>query len=66
MYWLIGIIVRVFASCLGDCSSIPDQVIPKVKKQWYSIAPCLTKHCKVKGKWSNPGKEVAPSPYTLV
>ena len=32
-------------------------------KKWYLMPPCLTQHYKVqiKGKWSYPGKGVAPS-----
>ena len=68
----IWIMVRVFANGLGDLGSIPGWVIPKKKKKkeekkkkkrGYLMLPCLTlsiiRH--VKGKWSNPGKGVAPS-----
>ena len=60
--WLdIGIMVRVFANGLGDLGSIPGQVIPKTQK----MAPCLTLSIlkyRSKENWSNPGKEVVPSP----
>ena len=59
--------VRVFASGLGDLSSIPDQVIPKTQK-WYLMPPCLTLSIiryRLRAKWSNPGKEVVPSPTPL-
>ena len=38
-------------------------------KKWYFIPPCLTLsniRYISRVKWSNPGKGVAPSPYTLV
>ena len=38
-------------------------------KKWYSMPPCLTLSIVRYGsrvKWSNPGKGVAPLPYTLV
>ena len=47
-----------------DLGSIPGQVIPKTQK-WYLMPPCLTLSIIRYGsrvKWSNPEKEVAPSP----
>ena len=62
--WPISIMVRVFANGLGDQGSIPGQVIPKTQKMILDVALLNTQHYKVqiKGKWSNPGKGVAPSP----
>ena len=58
----IGILLRVFANGPGDRGLIPGQVIPKTLKML--LDKYLTLHYKVriKGKWSNPGKGVAPSP----
>ena len=56
--------VRVFASGLGDLGSIPGQVIPKTQK-WYLMLPCSTLSIIRYGsnvKWSNAGKGVAPYP----
>ena len=49
--------LKVFANNLGDRDLIPDPVISKTQR---------IVHYKVwiKGKWNNPEKEVAPSPYT--
>ena len=59
--WFIknGIVVRVFANDLGDQSSIP-----KNQKMAFDASLLNTLHYKVwiKGKWSNPGKGVVPSP----
>ena len=38
----IGLLCRVFANGPGDRGSIPDWVIPKLKK-WYLMLPCLTR-----------------------
>ena len=49
---------RVFTNGPGDLYSIPGL-------KWYFIPPCLTlSNIKyvLRVKWSNPGKEVAPSP----
>ena len=56
IYIIIAKLVKVFANGSGDQGSTPAQVIPK------------TQHNKVqiKGKWSNPGKKLLPSPYTLM
>ena len=56
--------VTVFANGLGDLGSNPDGVIPKTQKMVLDATLLNTQHYKVriKVKWSNPGKEVAPSP----
>ena len=58
----IGKMVRVFANGLGDLSSIPGRVIPKTQKMVLDASLLYTQHYKVRVKWSNPGKGVAPSP----
>ena len=59
----IGLMVRVFATGPADQSSIPGRVIPKLLKILLNASLCNTQHYKarIKGKWSNPGKGVAPS-----
>ena len=54
--------VRVFANGLGDQGSIPGRVIPKAQKMILDTFLLNTEHYKVRIKWSNPGKGVAPSP----
>ena len=54
--WRILLVQIMFANGLGDLCSIPGRTIPKT---------CLTLIIIRYGsriKWSNPGKEVAPSP----
>ena len=54
----------MFANGPGDLGSIPGRVIPKTQKMVLDASLLNTQHFKVwiKGKWSNPGKGVAPSP----
>ena len=61
---IIGIMVSVFISGLGDQGSIPGQVIPKTQKMVLDASLLNTQNYKVwiKIKWSNPEKGVAPSP----
>ena len=64
----IDLMSKVFGNGLGDRGSIPDRGIPKIKK-WHLIPPCLTLSTiryVSKVKWTNPEKNVAPSPYTSV
>ena len=42
--------------------SIPGRVIPKTQKMVLDAALLSTQHYKVRVKWSNPGKGVAPFP----
>ena len=58
----IGLVGRVFANGPGDLCSIPGQVIPKPQKIVLDTSMLNTQHNKVriKGKWSNLGKGVAP------
>ena len=64
----IGLVGRVFASGPGDLGSIPGPVIPKTLKMVLDMSLLNTQQYKVriKGKVSNPGKGVVPSPYTSV
>ena len=54
----------VFANGPGDLGSIPCRVIPKNLKMVLDTSLFNTQQYKVriKGKWSNSGKGVAPSP----
>ena len=63
-YRPMSTIVREFANGLGDLGSIPGLVIPYTEKMALDASLLNTQHYKVriKGKWSNPGKGVAPSP----
>ena len=54
---------RVFANGPGDLGSIQSL------KKWYLMPPCLIiSNIKYgsRAKWSNPGKEVAPSTTTVI
>ena len=64
VYRPISIMVKVFANGPGDRGSIPGRVIPKTQKMVLDISLLNTQHYKVqiKGKWSNPRKELANSP----
>ena len=55
--------VRVSANGPGDVGSILGLVTPKTQKMVLNAFLLNTHHYKVqiKGKWSNPGKGVAPS-----
>ena len=59
-----GQVGRVFTYGPGDLGSIPGSVIPKTLKMVLDTSLLNTQHYKVciKGKWSNPGKGVVPSP----
>ena len=63
-YRAIGLLRRVFANGPRDRGSIPYQIIPKTQKMILCTALLNTQHYMggSKVKWSNPGKEVAPSP----
>ena len=52
--------VRVFANGPRDLRAIPGRVIPKTQKM------LNTQHYKVRIKWSNPRKGVAPSPNDIL
>ena len=61
---LISLVSGVFANDPRDQGSIQGQVIPKTQKMVFDASLLNTYHYKVwiKGKWSNPGKGVTPSP----
>ena len=65
MVWIyksFGIMVRVFTN--GSETWVQSQVESYQRhKKWYLRLPCLIQHyeVKIKGKWSNPRKGVAPS-----
>ena len=63
VFWTIGLVGRVFTNGLGAQGSIPGKVILKTQNMVIN-ALLNIQHYKVliKGKWSNPGKEVVPSP----
>ena len=54
--------VRVFANDPEDLGSIPGRVMPKTQKMVLYATLLNTQYYKVRVKWSNPGKGVAPSP----
>ena len=60
----IGQVGRVFTNGRGDMDSIPGCIIPKTLKMVLDATLLNTQQYKVriKGKVSNPGKGVAPSP----
>ena len=60
--------VRVFANGPGDQGLIPGRVIPKTQKMVLDASLFNTQHFKVriKVKWSNPGKGVAPPLHLCV
>ena len=63
MGWSIGIMFRMSANSPKDRGSITGQVIPKTQKVGLDASLFNTEHYKmwIKGKWSNPGKVVAPT-----
>ena len=67
MYYMynIGLAGRVFANGPGDLGSIPGRVIPKTFKMVLDTFLLNTQQYKgrIKVKWSNPGKGMAPSWY---
>ena len=58
--------VRVFTNGLGDWGSIPGWVIPKAQKNYAFLLNTQHYKIRIKAKWSNPGKRVAPSLYLRV
>ena len=60
--------VRAFIDDLVDNVSIPGGIIPKTQKIVPNASFLNTKHYKVriKGKWNNLGKELAPSPTVAI
>ena len=62
IYRLIGLVVRVFANCLGDLSSIPGQVIPKTFKMVLDTSLLNTRQYKIriKGKMEQSRERSSP------
>ena len=58
-YIYTSLLVYWFTNGPGVRGSISGKVIPKLKK-WYLMPQHYKVH--IKGKWTNPGKGVAPSP----
>ena len=58
-----NLVDRVFGNGPGDLGSFPGRIIPKTQKMVFVSALLNSQHYKVriKGKWSIPGKRVAPS-----
>ena len=54
--------VRVFTNGPADLGSVPGRVIPKTQKMVLDASLLNTQPYKVRVKWSNPGKGVAPAP----
>ena len=52
----------LFANGPRDQGSISGRVIPKISKMALDVSLLKTQNYKVriKGKWNNPGKEIAP------
>ena len=67
LYQAIGPMSRMFTNGPGDRGSIPGGVIPKTQKMVLNATLLNTQHYKVgiKGKWSNTGNGLAPSPKPL-
>ena len=59
--------VTVFANSQGDQGSLPGRVIPKTQKMVLDTSLLNTQRYKVriKSKWNNLRKEVAPSTLVL-
>ena len=68
IYWLIGLVSRVFANGLGDLGSIPGRVIPKTLKMVLDTSLLNTQHYKVriKGKVEQSRETSSALPYTSV
>ena len=64
--WLLLVFgpLTKWVECPGDRGSIPGQVIPKTQKMVLDAALLNTQYYKVRVKWSNSGKGVAP-PFHL-
>ena len=58
--------VRMNANGPGDIVQSQVKSYQRLKKMVLDAFLFNTQHYKARIKWSNPGKWVAPSPYTLV
>ena len=67
-YLVIGIMVKVFATGLGDLGSITGRVIPKTLKMVLDAALLNTQHyeVRIKGKMEESRERSSALPYTLV
>ena len=68
IYQLIGLVGRVSTNSLGDCGSIPGQVIPKTLRMLLDTSLLNTQHYKVhiKGKVEQPRERSSALLYTSV
>ena len=58
----VPLVGRVLANGPRDLGSIPGRVIPKTLKIVLDTSLLNSQQYKVSIKWSNPGKEVEPTP----
>ena len=68
IYWLIGLVVRVFANGPGDLGSIPGHVIPKTLKMVLDTSLLNTQQYTVhiKGKMEQSWERSSALPYILM
>ena len=68
LYWLIGLLGRVFANGPGDLDSIPGHVIPKTLKMVLDTSLLNTQQYKVriKGKDEQSREKSSAFPYISV
>ena len=68
IYWLIGLVGRVFANSPGELGPIPGRVIPKTLKMVLEIFLLNTQQYKVriKGKVEQSRERSCTLPYTSV
>ena len=68
IYWLLGLVGRVFANGPGDLGSIPGRVIPKTLKMGLDTYLLNTQQYKVriKGKVEQSRERSSVLPYTSV
>ena len=68
VYWLIGLVGRVFANGPGDLGSVRGPVIPKTLKMVLDTSLLNTQQYKVriKGKVEQSRERSSALPYTLV
>ena len=59
---------RVFTNGPGDRVQSNNLILPKIQKMVVDVSLFNFRHYngRIKGKWSYPGKRVAPLTYTLV
>ena len=64
IYWLIGLVGRVFANGLGDLGSIPGCIIPKILKSVLDTSLLNTQ--QYKGKVEQFRERSSALPYALM